>query len=238
MKNKILNSWGFTMIEILFVITIISFLSVTSITYFHNFVDSKKIDADIYLIKSSIDDLDNRVKNKEVYDYEIDFSWSLYYLYKYNQLINTQNTNFIIDEGTKSFTMSTNLTYTWAWNVKIYSWDKILSDIVLNQSWTVFTWVMDLYKDYKVKSYMDTWENLFWINFFSEDNLDSSWITTNFVEANTKSDKSWLRATNFVVKNKNNKIEFYSWSVLWSQPNIYLFFEKAGLEKSLKLSSE
>lgn len=235
-KNLVYNK-AFTLIEILFVITIISFISVASISYFRNFVDSKKLDWDIFLIKSSFDNLENKVKNKEIYDYEISFSWRLYDLYKQNQIVNSYNTNFELNEDSKIFSMNTTLTYTWAWNIKIYSWDKIINNIVLNQSWTVFTWVMDLYKNYEVKSYVNSLENIFWINFFSEDNLNSSWITTNFTEANTKEDKSWLRTQNLIIKNINNKIEFYSWSSLWDTPNVYLFFEKAWLEKSIKISN-
>nr|MDD3720183.1 type II secretion system protein [Candidatus Gracilibacteria bacterium] len=235
-KNLVYNK-AFTLIEILFVITIISFISVASISYFRNFVDSKKLDGDIFLIKSSFDNLENKVKNKEIYDYEISFSGRLYDLYKQNQIVNSYNTNFELNEDSKIFSMNTTLTYTGAWNIKIYSGDKIINNIVLNQSGTVFTGVMDLYKNYEVKSYVNSLENIFGINFFSEDNLNSSGITTNFTEANTKEDKSGLRTQNLIIKNINNKIEFYSGSSLWDTPNVYLFFEKAGLEKSIKISN-
>gem|GEM_PF-6246188 len=65
---------AFTFIEILFVITIISFLSVSAVMYFHNFIDIKKLDSDLYMLKSSIEEFDIKVKNKEIYDYELSFT--------------------------------------------------------------------------------------------------------------------------------------------------------------------
>lgn len=231
--KKIINA--FTFIEVLFVITIISFLSVSAISYFNNFVDTKKLDTDLYMIRDSIDKLDLKVKNKEIYDYEINFSGSNY-LYKLNQSVNPIKTIFSIDEITKEFTMTSGLTYTWSWDIKIYNEEKLLSKKTLDLKET-FTWKMDLYNSYDVKSIPDLYNDFFWIYLFSEDNLDTTWITTDFLWVNTKSDKSWSWTQNFTLKNINNKLQFYSWSSFWNVQDIYLFFWKAWVEKSIKISN-
>jgi type II secretory pathway pseudopilin PulG len=111
MNNKNLTiKKAFSLVEIMFVISIITFLSVSSVTYFNNFVDSKRIEKDTDFINNSIENLNYKVKNRECYDYEIIFSINNDYLtYKLNQTIKKTETNLIIDKNLKSFTMSTNL---------------------------------------------------------------------------------------------------------------------------------
>jgi Tfp pilus assembly protein PilE len=135
MKN---NKNAFTFVEILFVISIISFLTFSSVMYFNNFVDRKKIDGDIYLIKSSFEELDSKVKNNEIYDYEIKFSGKLYYLLRLNQVINPTKINFSMNEDTKNFNMTTNLTNPGIWDIKTYIVDKVLDVKSIDQQ-GVFT---------------------------------------------------------------------------------------------------
>lgn len=229
---------AFTFIEILFVITIISFLSVSAVTYFHNFTNTKKMDSDLYMLKDNIDLLDSKVKNKEVYDYELSFTWgNLHYLYKLNSFVNPSKTIFNFDENTKDFSMKSILGYTWSWDVKVYFWEKLLYKKTLHLTDTL-TWKLDLYNTYDIKSISDNYEDIFWVYYFSEDNLNSDGITTDFVWANTKDDKTWSGTTSFVLKNINNKLKFYSGSLEWNTNEVYLFFEKAWVWKSLKISLE
>jgi hypothetical protein len=37
------------------------------------------------------------------------------------------------------------------------------------------------------------------------------------------------------LKNINSKLQFYSWTTLWDAKEVYLFFEKGWLEKSIKI---
>lgn len=234
MKN---NKNAFTFVEILFVISIISFLTFSSVMYFNNFVDRKKIDGDIYLIKSSFEELDSKVKNNEIYDYEIKFSGKLYYLLRLNQVINPTKINFSMNEDTKNFNMTTNLTNPGIWDIKTYIVDKVLDVKSIDQQ-GVFTWTLNQYSSYNIYSTLDWGEDKLWIFYFSLDNLSSSWITTNFAHANTKLDKTWAQSHNFILKNVNNKFKFYSGSTEWKNiDEVYLFFEKNWIEKHIKISN-
>lgn len=239
MNNRYLKEIkAFTLVEIMFVVAIIAFLSVSWVSYFNGFVDSKRIETELYLIKDKIDLLNNKVRNKEIYDYSIIFSWSKDYLiYNLNQTLKNSNTNLYIDNNTKTFSIKPIwLTGSWAWEIKIYKEIKLLSKKILDQ-WEIFTWSMAEYQSYDVISTFETGEDLLWIMYYSEDNLNSSWVTTNFLEANTKSDKSWLSTKNFILKDINSKKSFYSWNTLWDNNEVYIFFEKAWVEKSIKISS-
>lgn len=238
MKKYYNNSNAFTLVEIMFVVAIIAFLSVSWVNYFNGFVDSKRIETELYVISDKIELLNNKVRNKEIYDYSIIFSWSKDYLiYNLNQTVKDSNTNLFIDNNTKDFSIKPIwLTGSWVWEIKTYKEIKLLSKKVLDQ-WEIFTGSMADYQSYDIISTFESWEDLLWIMYYSEDNLNSSWITTNFLEANTKSDKSGLSTKNFVLKDINSKKIFYSWNTLWDNKEVYLFFEKAWVEKSIKISS-
>lgn len=228
---------AFSIVEIMFVIAIITFLSASSVNYFNKFVDKSKLDKDLFFINNNIEKFNNKVNNKECYDYEIIFSKDKEFLtYSLNQTLKKSDTKLVIDKATKSFTMSTSLTNTWFWEIKIYSDNKKLLETVHNQI-NPFTWTMWAYQDYYIKSKTWSGEDILWILYFSEDNLTDSWIPTSFVEASTNIDKTGLRTNNIVLKNINKKISFYSWTTLWDTKEIYLFFEKGWYEDSIKITN-
>ncbi len=234
-SNHITSKKAFSFVEIMFVVAIIAFLTASWVNYFNGFIDSKRIETELFLINNNIELLNTKVKNQEIYDYEVNFSWSKEYVtYKLNQSIKKQNTILLIDKNTKTYTLSGGLSYTWTWEVKIYTDNKKIFEKILDQRNT-FTWKMDSYQKYDIKSKFDIWEDLFWIFYLSEDNFTSSWVTTNFVEANTKIDKTGISSKNFLLKNINKNNMFYSWNILWDTNEVYLFFEKAWLEKSIKI---
>ena len=238
MKNNYFTSKkAFSFVEIMFVVAIIAFLSVSGVNYFNGFVDSKRIETELSLVNNKLEILNTKVKNREIYDYEVIFSWSKDFLmYKLNQSTNKSNTILNIDKNTKNYTMSSSLSNTWTWEIKIYNENKKIFEKVIDQRST-FTWKMDSYQSYDIKSKFDIWDDLIWIFYYSEDNLNSSGVTTNFIEANTKSDKMGLKTSNFTLKKFNSKNNFYSWNTLWDTKEAYLFFEKAWLEKSIKITN-
>ncbi len=227
---------AFTFVEILFVVTIISLLSISSVNYFNSFIDSKRVEKDLSFVESKIIQLNKKVKDKEIYDYEMSFSWSKDYLYyKTNQIIKKTELILNLDSITKSFTMTTNPTNSWYLNIFLYINNKLKHKIFTEQT-KAFTWKMDLAQSYEIKTKL-VWEEIdLGIFYFSEDNLDNSWATTNFIQANTKADKIWwLSSSDFKIKNINSKVQFYSWTTLWDSKEVYLFFEKWWLEKSIKI---
>lgn len=226
---------AFTFVEILFVVTIITFLSISWVNYFNNFIDSKRVEKDLSFIDTKIIQLNKKVKDKEIYDFEIVFSWSKEYLqYKTNQIIKKAELNLNLDWSTKSFTMTTNQTSSWYWNISLYI-DNKLKDKIFTEQTKAFTWKMDLAQSYDIKTSLVWQEFDLGIFYLSEDNLDNSGVLTNFIEANTKADKNWASSNNFTLKNVNSKVQFYSWTTLWDTKEVYLFFEKWWLEESIRI---
>lgn len=234
-NNRLTNNKAFSLVEIMFVVAIIALLSVSWVSYFNTFVDIKRLDTDMFFIKNNLDLLDFKVKNKEIYDYEAAFSWSNnYVLYKLNQTIKKLDTKLILDNSSKNFTLSTNFTSTWAWDIRIYWWNKLIHNKILNQINT-FTGKMDNYQNYEIKSKLETGNDLLGVFYYNEESLSNTWFITNFIEANTKPDKTWTKSNNFVIKNINSRHFFYSWSTSWQTDEVYLFFEKSWVEKSIKI---
>jgi len=237
MKKYSKNSNAFTLVEIMFVIAIITFLSVSGVNYFNTFINEKKIETDNFIIDNKLRELDLKIKNKEIYDYEASFSWEKdYLLYKFNQSTREANSTLSIDKLTKSFVLSLNLTETWSWEIKVFNKNKFLYSRLIDQSKN-FTGYLNKHQSYDFISDFSIWQENLWILYFSEENLNSSWLTTNFIEANTEPDKSWLKTNDFILKNINSKKYFYSGSFLLNNKEIYLFFEKGWYEKSIKLTN-
>lgn len=238
MKKNIKKISAFTLIEIMLVVAIISFLTVSWISYFNNFVDEKKIETNNLIIESKINELNQKVKNKEILDYKALFiDTKDYLLYRYNQTIKAVSSTISIDKTTRSFTLSLNLTDTWSWEVKLYKDNKFLNSKLIDQR-DAYTGFLNQYQNYYFDSNFTLWQDNIWIMYFSEDNLTNSWIETSFTQANTKQDKSWLKTTDFILENINWNLKFYSWSLQWDTKEVYLFFEKWWFEKSIKISKK
>jgi len=78
MKQKI---EAFSLIELIIVISIIAIISSSGMIYFNNFTDKLKINHTLSEIKSDLDSLDNKISNREIFDYELYFEKNkLYYL--------------------------------------------------------------------------------------------------------------------------------------------------------------
>jgi len=226
---------AFTFVEILFVVMIIFLLSISWVNYFNSFIDSKRIEKDLSFVETKIKDLNKKVKDNEIYDYEMIFSWSKNYLsYKTNQIIKKAELILNLDWITKSFTMTTNQTNSWSWHIFLYVNNKLKNELLIDQTKS-FTWKIDLAQSYDIKTSL-VWQKFdLGVFYFSEDNSDNLVVFTNFIEANTKVDKTWLSSNNFTLKNVNSKLKFYSWTTLWDTKEVYLFFEKGWLEKSIKI---
>jgi hypothetical protein len=132
--------------------------------------------------------------------------------------------------------MTTTQTSSWYWNISLYV-DNKLNDEIFTEQTNVFTWKMDYAQSYDIKTKLVWQEFNLGVFYFSEDNLDDSWVFTNFIQANTKPDKTWSSSINFVLKNVNSKLQFYSWTTLWDSKEAYLFFEKWWFEKSIKVGN-
>ncbi|MDD3302513.1 MAG: type II secretion system protein [Candidatus Gracilibacteria bacterium] len=224
---------AFTIIELIFVISILIFLSFSSLFYFNSFSERKKIDLDVGNFYENYLELGNSIKNKENSDYVLILS-DLYYYYYLNSYFNGMIPLFSYDVNSKLFSIDSGLSFTGTSVVSIFSNEKLLKkeSLVFPQ---VLTGALANYVNYNFFVKNIVGETSIGLKYYSEDNLDLSGITTNFIQANTKIDKSGLSTKNLIIKNINNKIKFYSGTTLWDFDNVYLVFEKAGVEKILEI---
>ena len=131
MKKKIL---AFTMIELLVVVSIISIISITSINWFFNFLQDKELKTKTITILNYIWELDKKIKNNSIYDYDIKFSSSIndaYLIYE-NIYDNDQYVKLFYNNNLWSLILSW---LNWEmWNLLIYKWIKlkIKEDLIVN----------------------------------------------------------------------------------------------------------
>ena len=240
MNYKLKNTW-FTLVELLVVTTIIILMSASGVFYFNSFVNSYSLKAELSLINSVFNELDDKVKNKEIYDYELYLSQNsqMFYSYqnkfdeKYNQIFNS------IDLLTGSWELkiipSTDSGETW--QLKIYGEYKLLSEKFLD-SGNIFFYDFTNSSSYKILWYLE-WINIndISINYYSQTNLDKE--KGDFMVAiaiNTKEDKSWNSYLELIIKNIWWKKVFYDNSLNEIvSDEIYIFFERAWEEESLKI---
>lgn len=231
MKKKII---AFTMIELLVVVSIISIISVTSINWFFNFLQNKELNLKANEVSLYIDSLDKKVKNHEIYDY-----------------------NIIIDSSINNSFISYENIYDTSKNM-IMNYDNINNSWTLNLIWSNWeAWKLNIYKDKKLLFW-----NIIFLETLGNINLDVnynykfvstlSW-TTDITKLNTielirfDKESSFLKLLKvssdlwtsniwkLEIRNIWWKKEFYnSWSLL-NKNEVYLYFENKWKENYLKL---
>jgi len=236
----------FTLIELLVVITILTTISVSWFWYFNWFLDKQELNWDLTLITSKINNLDYRVKSKEIFDYRLMFetnnSWSLMYKYYENYYDTIYNQDLKLNLFTWSWTITSN---NWGWNdenvwqIKIYAKSKLLKEDFLSWTW-IYNHNFDLYSSYKISWYL-TWQilNDIYVDYFSEKNLDK--INPSFLilsSINSEEDKSWNSYTWIIIENINNKKRILNLGDLNEiNTDLYLFFENNIVESFIKIKN-
>lgn len=229
---------AFTLVELIVVVAIISLLSVSWITYMNRFVLWSQIQNELSIVKDSIEDLNFKIKNKEFFDYSINFSQDhdLYYLYYLNKSLQNTNFSFSLDDVTKDFTLKVNPSNTWFWNLILYSDDKLLVSKTFDQK-NIFSWKFDSYSSYLINSKIRDLDEYIWINYFWESNMtNSSWAYIKFLGVYNDQDKTNLLSTNFYIKNVNWNIKFFNGTSELSQEEVFVFFEREGEQRFINLS--
>lgn len=230
MKKKKL---AFTMIELLVVVSIISIISITSINWFFNFLQDKELKTKTISILNYIWELDKKIKNNSIYDYDIRFSSSIndaYIIYE-NIYDNEQYVKLFYNNNLWSLILSW---LNWEmWNLLIYKWNKlkIKEDLIVNSYNNII--IEDEY-DYKFLSVL-SWST-------NNNNLNSIDLIKFDKESNKlkllKISNSiwWNDIWDLEIKNIWWKKEFYnSWSLL-NQNEVYLYFENTWFENYLKIT--
>lgn len=244
-KNNmnIKNISAFTLIELIVVTTIIILISSSWVFYFLDFVKWKDIDWKIYNIESVLVELDKKVKNYSIFDYEIQLNtwtgqyWYISYINNFDLPFN-QKVNF--NSITWSWIILTNWSINEMWKLKLYKQEKLFL-------FKEITWNQNINFDFNEEPFYKiiwtmSWEilNEIDINYFSEENLspkkNNLLILTNI---NSKQDKTWSENINnliitniwwnkrFYNNNKTNELNINE---------IYLFFENNWTEKFIKIT--
>ena len=235
---------AFTLVELIVVIAIITLISSSWIMYFLNFISIQKIEQKFSIIEYNMEQLDKKVKNYEIYDYELNFStsstWKLLYITYINNF-DTKNQTIKMENITSSWAFGTwviknNLS--WTWIIKIYKELKLFV-IDTNTGSQDYKFNFNDKEYYKILSSF-TWESLNQINlnYFSEDNLyPEKRDILELTYINTQKDKLWTVINKFKLTNIWWVKKFYkdNWSEITSN-EIYLFFDNNGREKYIKIT--
>ena len=162
---------AFTFIELMIVISILAILSVAWIMSFGDKIDSLKANSILSEISWNIWDLDNKVSNKQIFDYEIIFEKDKNY-YQINE--NIFDTDYqlkldSIDNNILNLKIN-NWLNSWSGTIKIYQWYKFEKQDTKNWDKT-FTGSFLENKNYRV-TWTYSWSilnnleiNNYWNNF-------------------------------------------------------------------------
>ncbi len=233
---------GFTFIELLISVFIITIMSATWIYFLQNYFVWQSLQLKLETIKNDITYFDFNIKENIINSYELTFfSWdTLWYIVKENffdktNLIDFLNLNLI----SFSWSIKTLNTSTGIWVLKIY-FDEILNKTYIsNWSWEIinFNFGDTLNKVYTIKSNIDWFEtNNLKIVYFIKDNI--------FENEDTKKIKlislSWANIYNKIIINNilwNKEILWFTWITEYEKINeVYLKFERWWQEFDLLLN--
>ncbi|MDP2090387.1 MAG: hypothetical protein Q8K30_02210 [Candidatus Gracilibacteria bacterium] len=230
---------AFTYIELIVVITIITLLSSTGVFYFNDFVKNQELTLKVNTIEDNLKDLDKKIKNNEIFDYEIQLNTSTgskgYVTYvnnfdiPYNQKIDFNSVN-------GSGTLSTNGNSSLTGSLKLYKKHKLYTSAVrqgnTNQDFSLLDEPF-----YKIVGTL-TGEvlNDIYINYFDEDNI---FLEKNnlliLIAINSESDKTGTGINSIVIKNIGGTKTILGDGNNYNE--LYLFFENNGKEKFIRIKT-
>lgn len=231
MKKKII---AFTMIELLVVVSIISIISVTSINWFFNFLQNKELNLKANEVSLYIDSLDKKVKNHEIYDYNIIIDSSINNSFISYENIYDTSKNMIMNYDNINNSWTLNLIWSnWeAWNLNIYKDKKLLFwNIIFLE--TLGNINLDVNYNYKFVSTLSGTTDITKLNTIELIRFDkeSSLLKLLKVSSDLWTSNIWK----LEIRNIWWKKEFYnSWSLL-NKNEVYLYFENKWKENYLKL---
>ncbi len=229
---------AFTLIELLVVIAIITLLSSAWIFYFLDFVKEQEISQKLYIIDDNLEELDKKVKDYNIFDYELLFNtsntWSkLYVAYINNFDTNRQKIN--ITNSTWNWVITTDPN-TGSWIIKIYKNEKLFLNNEINRI-NNFLFNFNETPNYKI-TWTLSWEilNDIMLNYFSEDNLKLEKNNNlELIGINTSENKTWFSYNNLRITNIWWIKKFYYNSTEIISNDIFLFFENNWKEKFIKI---
>ena len=235
MKKTFLKA--FTLIELIIVITIITFITTSSVFYFLDFVKNQEIKQRIEIIENNIKQLDSDIKKYKIFDYELsfntwNFSWA--YIIYLNKFDNKYNQTIDFNTTTWSWIIITN-TSSWTWIIKIFKKQKLFIAKEYDSS-SNFEFDFNKADFYKIKATL-SWETLndININYFSDDNINPS-KNNNLDLIKISETKDWSDIWNIKIKNIWWKKIITDWTNKYNK--IYLLFENNWKQKFIKITTQ
>lgn len=233
-----MNKKGFTLIELIVVITVMALISWTGVVYFFKQVSSLKISSEISKIKDIISDLDSKIDTKIILDYSILIKKSdkLGFVYTTNNLWLDYKQELELDFKSWTGILWTTKTSTWSnYSFKIYNWIKFKWNNVIDSNES-FTGSFLENTNHKIVWTL-SWSilNNIYINYYSNDNViinNENTLNLNYI--NLLFDKSWTEYNSIEIKNINWKKSIITDWGIWIN-SIYLFFERDWVEKYIEI---
>lgn len=223
------NIKGFTFIELIVSITIITLIWTSGMFYFHDFIWKQELSIHIKSFKNTLSELDYKVKNQDIFDYTIDLNKNTYwYTISQNEIGSNylQETNF--DTLNNSWTVNIIQNTSDIWEIKVYQWMKKIEQITRNWSDVVS---LELNKNTFIKSSLSGSKlNLISFNYFLNDSKIKTFTVLDILDSNMNSYNS-LKIKNISWK----KTYFHNSSQINNLP-IIILFEQNWIEDRLELN--
>jgi len=228
---------GFTLVEIIVVVSIFVLLWSTVVFYFNDFLKSKVIRVDLEKFQNFLNEQEEKVKKQDIYDCQFFFHTGTYFSYSCDNYDSKEVffswMNYIDD----NFDIETNVSPPESWEIDVF-WDNKLQSQTGILTTDTFSFSWREFKDYRFDSSF-SWEqvNTLWVSYWSEDNL---WKTAEkYLQLDaiwTKEDKSGQSLTGVIFSYNQAGKEIRSW---WKKyDEVFLFFNKWGYEESFKINTQ
>jgi prepilin-type N-terminal cleavage/methylation domain-containing protein len=221
---------GFTFVELIVVISIISLLSVNSVFYFNDFIWKQELSYDISKLESTIKDLDADVKNQKSFDYNLNFKKNSYWYYiSQNSIWNDIKQEVTFDTISWVGIINLNPSSIEIWEIKVYKWHKKIEQITKNWSENINIQIND------------TIHVLWTLSWSTLNKLSLSYFDVD-KESETKNtfiidilDKNMVSQNSLTIQNISwNKV--YNWNLPILETPVYIIFEKNWIESTLELN--
>jgi len=200
---------AFTFIELLVVSAILIIISTSSVFYFFGFLDQTKLNTWIDYIKDELKLLDNKIKNKDLLNYEIFFKRNSLFLISYENTLDLDHL-FLFSWSVDYYTWSWKLflnplwTNTEAVKIDIYANNKFLEDFI-NPASKKMDYAFSKFKNYRVSSsYSGKILNDIEIKYFAESNTN-------------KTKKDYLKLVKIATDKNSNLDSIYLKNTLWKK---------------------
>lgn len=229
MKNKIV---AFTLIEILVSITIISIVSITTLNWFLNFLEENTIKLKTSNIINNIENLDKKIQNKEIFDYEIvfdkNFTNSWYIIYENIAWEETRQEVVDIDNSN-----DIKIWIKWSsgnnWYANVYKEHKI--SIAKNVINTEYSFDLENWYDYNIYWTL-SWTTNKILNNIRVKQIDKE--ENEIIISKITKTLSWSNINNISLQNINwNKQITNSWNII---PNAFIYFDKNWVQSFIEIT--